>query len=107
MYGYKLEYQIKTNRWMFAAGKIICMHAVIRLNSIGLIFHNYLGRSYINIFSSNPHCYKGSSISRQNLNKNLETLHLAPTLIYHLPGFYHGRILIFKGSGLWSKRMSL
>ena len=31
---------------------------------------------------------KGSSISRQNLNDNLETLHLAPTLFYHLPGFY-------------------
>ena len=30
----------------------------------------------------------GSSISRQNLNDNLETLHLAPTLFYHLPGFY-------------------
>ena len=31
---------------------------------------------------------EGSSISRQNLNKNLETLHLAPMLFYHLPGFY-------------------
>ena len=31
---------------------------------------------------------EGSSISRQNLNENLETLHLAPTLFYHLPGFY-------------------
>ena len=31
---------------------------------------------------------EGSSSSRQKLNKNLETLHLAPTLFYHLPGFY-------------------
>ena len=31
---------------------------------------------------------EGSSISRQNLNENLETLHLARTLFYHLPGFY-------------------
>ena len=31
---------------------------------------------------------EGSSISRQNFNANLETLHLAPTLFYHLPGFY-------------------
>ena len=31
---------------------------------------------------------EGSSISRQNLNENLETLQLAPTLFYHLPGFY-------------------
>ena len=31
---------------------------------------------------------KGSINSRQNLNENLETLHLAPTLFYHLPGFY-------------------
>ena len=30
-----------------------------------------------------------SSIGKQNLNENLETHHLAPTLIYHLPGFYH------------------
>ena len=30
---------------------------------------------------------EGSSISRQNLDENLETLHLAPTLFYHLPGF--------------------
>ena len=30
---------------------------------------------------------EGSSISRQNLNENLETLHLAPTLFYHLLGF--------------------
>ena len=28
------------------------------------------------------------SISRQHLNENLETLHLAPTLFYYLPGFY-------------------
>ena len=27
-------------------------------------------------------------ISRQNLNENLETLHLAPTLFSHPPGFY-------------------
>ena len=31
---------------------------------------------------------EGSSISRQNLNGNLETFHLAPMLFYHLPGFY-------------------
>ena len=31
----------------------------------------------------------GSIISRQNLNENLETLHLAPTLFYHLPGFFY------------------
>ena len=31
---------------------------------------------------------EGSSISRQHLNENLEILHLAPTLFYHLPGFY-------------------
>jgi hypothetical protein len=31
---------------------------------------------------------EGSSISRQNLNENLEPLHLAPKLFYHLPGFY-------------------
>ena len=31
---------------------------------------------------------EGSNISRQNLNKNLETLHLAYTLFHHLPGFY-------------------
>ena len=30
---------------------------------------------------------EGSSISRQNFNENLETLHLAPTLFYYLPGF--------------------
>ena len=30
----------------------------------------------------------GSSISRQNLNENLETLHLAPMLFYRLPGFH-------------------
>ena len=31
---------------------------------------------------------EGSSISRQNLNENLKTLHIAPTIFYHLPGFY-------------------
>ena len=31
---------------------------------------------------------EGSSISWQNLNENLETLHLAPTIFYHLSGFY-------------------
>ena len=31
---------------------------------------------------------EGSSISRQNLKENLETLHLAPSLFSHLPGFY-------------------
>ena len=31
---------------------------------------------------------EGRSISRQNLNENLETIHLAPMLFYHLPGFY-------------------
>ena len=30
----------------------------------------------------------GSSSSRQHFNENLETLRLAPTLFYHLPGFY-------------------
>ena len=29
---------------------------------------------------------EGCIISRQNLNEKLETLHLAPTLFYHLPG---------------------
>ena len=29
-----------------------------------------------------------SSISRQNLDENLETLHLAPTIYYLLLGFY-------------------
>ena len=29
-----------------------------------------------------------SSISRQNLNENLETRNLACTLFYHLPSFY-------------------
>ena len=28
-----------------------------------------------------------SSISRQNVNENLENLHLSHTLFYHLPGF--------------------
>ena len=31
---------------------------------------------------------EGSSISRQNLNENLETLHLLTAQFYHLPGFY-------------------
>ena len=31
---------------------------------------------------------KGSSISRQNFNENLETHHLALTLFNHIPGFY-------------------
>ena len=31
---------------------------------------------------------EGSSISSQNMNENLGTLHLSPMLFYHLPGFY-------------------
>ena len=31
---------------------------------------------------------EGSSISRQNLNDNLDTLHRTPTLFFHLPSFY-------------------
>ena len=30
---------------------------------------------------------KGSSISRQNFNENLDALHLVLTIFYHLPGF--------------------
>ena len=29
---------------------------------------------------------EGSSIRKQNFNENLETVHLSPTLFYHLPG---------------------
>ena len=38
-----------------------------------------------------------TSISRQNLNENLETLHQAPTLFYHLACFYlkTGLVLYF------------
>ena len=38
----------------------------------------------INSFERQEEC----SISRLNLNENLETLHLAPTQFLHLPGFY-------------------
>ena len=31
---------------------------------------------------------EGIRISRQNFNENLENLHLAPTLFYHISGFY-------------------
>jgi hypothetical protein len=31
---------------------------------------------------------EGSSIRRQNLNEWIESLHLAPALFSHLPGFY-------------------
>ena len=31
---------------------------------------------------------EGRSMSRLNLNENLNTLHLAPTQFLHLPGFY-------------------
>jgi hypothetical protein len=30
---------------------------------------------------------EGSSISKQNMNENLETLHLSPTVFYHLSAF--------------------
>ena len=36
---------------------------------------------------------KERSIRRQNLNEDLETIHLAPTLFYHLPGFPNPRPL--------------
>ena len=50
---------------------------------------------------------EGSSISRQNVNENLETLHLAATLFYHLPGFYlktgflNPHPLSLVGGGMW------
>ena len=45
-------------------------------------------RSSVMHFQGSYHLQEGSSISRQNLNVNLETSHLALTLFYHLPGFY-------------------
>ena len=31
---------------------------------------------------------EGSSISRQDLNEKMESLHIAPALVYHIPDFY-------------------
>ena len=31
---------------------------------------------------------EGNSIIRQDLNEQIESLHVAPALLYHLPGFY-------------------
>ena len=46
------------------------------------------GLVFANIKRDIMQMQEGSSISIQNLNDNLETLHLAYTLFYHLPGFY-------------------
>ena len=46
----------------------------------------------IHIFTMNDrskgYLKAGRSSIGKNLNENLETLHLAPTLFYHLSGFY-------------------